>query len=77
MGDLANFVPAALEFQADEPFFVSCAWNKDTSRIMFRSYDLTEVYALAGEVCTIKHNSEEWIKIKFDLGFVVTISAEN
>ena len=78
MGDLANFVPQANQFMADEPFFASCQWDEKSATSMgLRKHDIHDLYAEAEMICTIKHSNDELFRVMFDANFVVRVEAEN
>lgn len=77
MGDLANSVPHASNFPADDPFEVSCKWVRNNSNVLLTAYDFHELYAQVEEVCTISYKAKPVIEINADVSFVVRILGED
>lgn len=77
MGDLANSVPYAGYFPADDPFTVSCKWVRNNSNVILNAYDFHEIYAQVEESCTIMYKAREVLEFTADISFVVRIVAED
>ena len=75
MGDLSNFVPKALEAQADEPITVSCSWDKSQAPSI-SAYDDHDIFVSTRETCKISYK-QEILEVSFDLNLVVRIIAED
>ena len=61
MGDLANSVPFASYYPADDPFTVSCKWVRNNSNVVLSAYDFHEIYAQVEETCTIEYKAKQVI----------------
>lgn len=59
MGDLANSVPYANYFPADDPFTVNCKWIRNNSNVRLIGYDFHELYAQVEELCYIEYKAKQ------------------
>ena len=76
MGDLANLVPYAANFPADDPFTIECNWDGHPGSVGLSAFDDQEIYAKLIEVCTIIYKSEYVLQISGEFNFVVSIIPE-